>query len=130
MTRIQTLLNLAQEELLPAELLLNNNLYRACISRSYYALYHATQALLDAKNLNPQTHRGLIKQFGQHFIKSGDLSQDLSRILTDTFDLRQLSDYDKTISITKKQAETTLKTAKLFIHESIKWLENHNATTS
>ncbi len=38
MNRIQTLLNLAEQELYAAELLLNNSLYRACISRSYYAL--------------------------------------------------------------------------------------------
>ena len=37
MTRIQTLINLVQEELSAAELLLNNSLYRAAISRSYYA---------------------------------------------------------------------------------------------
>ncbi len=39
MNRIQTLLNLAKEELYAAEILWENTLYRASISRAYYALY-------------------------------------------------------------------------------------------
>lgn len=61
MTRIEKLLVLAHEELETAELLLVNKRYRACISRSYHALYHATQALLTRKNLASKTHRGAIQ---------------------------------------------------------------------
>jgi uncharacterized protein (UPF0332 family) len=125
MNRIQTLLSLAKEELYAAEILLENTLYRACISRAYYSLYHTVQALLAAKNINARTHRGLIQQFGQQFIKPGELSQKLSRTLSETFDLRQLSDYDETIPITQQQADKTLENAKLFISEATKWLENN-----
>lgn len=38
MNRIQTLLSLAKEELYAAEILWENTLYRACISRAYYSL--------------------------------------------------------------------------------------------
>ena len=124
MNRIQTLTNLSNEELSAAELLLHNSLYRAAISRAYYALYHTVQALLVAKNINTRTHRGLIQQFGQQFIKTGELSKKLSRILSDTFDLRKLSDYDETISITQQQAERTLEHTKIFISEATTWLEN------
>ncbi|NET10187.1 MAG: HEPN domain-containing protein [Merismopedia sp. SIO2A8] len=51
MTRLEQLLALAQEELETAELLLENGRYQACISRSYYAMYHATQALMSPKPL-------------------------------------------------------------------------------
>ncbi len=124
MNRIQILLNLAQEELSAAELLLNNSLYRASISRAYYASYHTVQALLVAKKINTRTHRGLIQQFGQQFIKTGELSQKLSKTLSDTFDLRKLSDYDETIHITKQQAEKTLENTKIFINEATIWLEH------
>jgi uncharacterized protein (UPF0332 family) len=45
--------------------------------------------------------------------------------LSETFDLRQLSDYDETIPITQQQADKTLENAKLFISEATKWLENN-----
>lgn len=124
MNEIPTLLNLAKEELSAAELLLNNTFYRACISRCYYSLYHIVQALLVTKNINARTHRGLIQKFGQQFIKTGELSQKLSRTLSETFDLRQLSDYDETIPITQQQAEKTLENTKTFISEATNWLEN------
>ncbi len=57
MTRLQILLNLANEELQTAELPLNNHRYRASVSRSYYAMYHATQAILESKAINPYTQR-------------------------------------------------------------------------
>jgi uncharacterized protein (UPF0332 family) len=46
--------------------------------------------------------------------------------LSDTFDLRHLSDYDETITITQKQAEITLERSKIFIAEASNWLENHS----
>ncbi|MGK7944910.1 MAG: HEPN domain-containing protein [Microcystaceae cyanobacterium] len=124
MNRIQTLLDIAKEELLAAELLLNHNLYRSSISRSYYALYHTVQALLAAKNINTRTHKGAIQKFGQHFIKTGELSPKLSQFLGDTFDLRHLSDYDETVKISQQQAQLTLDNAKFFIEQVITYL-NH-----
>ena len=66
----------------------------------------------------------MIQKFGQQFIKTGELSQKLSRTLSETFDLRQLSDYDETIPITQQQAEKTLENTKTFISEATNWLEN------
>jgi uncharacterized protein (UPF0332 family) len=114
-TRIQQLLALAHEELDTAELLLANNRYRACISRSYYALYHATQALLTSNNLSSKTHRGAIQLFGQHFIKTGELPIEMARTLSDTYDLRRLSDYEETVLLTRQQAAQTLKATQVFV---------------
>lgn len=91
MTRIPQLLNLAKDELFTAQLLLENNRYRACISRAYYAMYHATQALMAVKQLDSKTHKGIIKLFGQSLIKTGELPIELARALSDTYDLRRLS---------------------------------------
>ena len=57
----------------------------------------------------------MIQQFGQQFIKTGELPQNLSRTLSETLNLRQLSDYDETVLITQQQAGKTLENAKLFI---------------
>jgi len=81
MNRIQTLLSLAKEELYAAEILLENTLYRACISRCYYAIYCTVQALLIVKNINTRSHRGVRQQFSQHFIQTGELPLELSKAL-------------------------------------------------
>jgi uncharacterized protein (UPF0332 family) len=123
MTRIQQLLDLAQDELDTADLLWQNDRCRACISRSYYAMYHATQAILGTKTLTSKTHRGVIQLFGQHFIKTGELPIELARAISDAYDLRQLSDYEETVLLTKQQAETILDSARLFARTAFQYCE-------
>jgi len=84
MSQIENYLNLAQEELEAAELLLENDHYRALISRAYYAIYYATQAVLISEDINTSTNKGLIKLFRLHFIKTSKLSNELSVILGNT----------------------------------------------
>jgi uncharacterized protein (UPF0332 family) len=90
MSSVSQLLNLAEQDLENSRLLLDNARYRASISRAYYAMYYGTQALLDAKKIASRTHKGMIKQFGQYFVKTGDFSRDKARDLREIYDLRQL----------------------------------------
>ena len=121
MSRIPQLLQLAQDELETAQLLLDNDRHRACISRAYYAMYHASQALLAVKNITNKTHRGTIQQFGLYFIKTGELPIEMARALTDGYDLRQLSDYEETLFLTRQQAELVLNSAKEFFLQAQKY---------
>jgi len=118
MSRIPQLLQLAQDELETAQLLLDNDRHRACISRAYYAMYHASQALLEVKSITSKTHKGTIQQFGLHFIKTGELPIEMARALTDGYDLRQLSDYEETIFLTRQQAEIVLNSAQEFVSQA------------
>ncbi len=94
MNEYKKLLSLSLEELEIAALLLDRGHYRTCFSRSYYSIYYATQALLLSQNLDASTHKGTIRLFGQHFVKTGQVSSELAKILSDAYELRQLSDYD------------------------------------
>lgn len=44
MSSASQFLELAEEELAASKLLLQNQHYRACISRAYYAMYYSTRA--------------------------------------------------------------------------------------
>ena len=121
MSRIQQLLTLAQEELDTADLLWKNDRYRACVSRSYYAMYHATQALLSLKDLSTKTHKGIIQMFGQHFIKTNIFPVELARALSDAYDMRRLSDYEETIFLSSKQSEIVLNSAQSFIEQAVQY---------
>lgn len=99
---------LAAEELETSQLLLDNKRYRACLSRAYYAMYFATQALLAARDIKSRTHKGVIQQFSQYFVKSGDLPTSMVKSLISAYDLRQLSDYEATALLTQQQARQVL----------------------
>ena len=117
MNEYKKLLSLSREELEIAALLLEREHYRTCLSRSYYSVYYATQALLLSQNLDASTHKGTIRLFGQHFVKTGQFSSEWAKILSDAYELRQLSDYDADFTGTLAEAEMLLEKAKAFVTE-------------
>jgi len=123
MSNVSRLLNLAREDLETAQLLLENKRYRACVSRTYYAMYYATQALLIQRNIVSRTHKGMIQQFSQHFIKSGDLPQRMARDLRQAYDFRQLSDYEEAAEVNQEQATRILAASIEFVTQVRSYLE-------
>jgi len=71
MNEFKKLFSLALEELDIAKLLLEREHYRTSISRSYYSMYYATQAILVYQNIDVSTHKELIRLFSLHFVKTG-----------------------------------------------------------
>ena len=117
MNEFKKLFSLALEELDIAQLLLEKEHYRASISRSYYSMYYAAQALLLSQNIDTSTHKGLIRLFSLHFVKTGQFSPEWSNTLKAAYDLRQLSDYDADFTGTLAEAEMLLEKAKTFVAE-------------
>jgi len=64
-------LDQAVEELNAANLLYEKEYFREAVSRAYYSMFHASQALLLIKEVYPKSHKGVIQKFGEEFIKSG-----------------------------------------------------------
>lgn len=117
MNEYKKLFSLSLEELEIAALLLERGRYRTCLSRSYYSIYYATQALLMSQDIDASTHKGTIRLFGQHFVKTGKFSPEWAKILSDAYELRQLSDYDADFIGTLAEAEMLLEKAKTFVAE-------------
>ncbi|WP_319578336.1 HEPN domain-containing protein [uncultured Methanospirillum sp.] len=66
----------AYERLSVAEELHQNGHYEDAVSRSYYAMYYAAKALLSTKGMVTKTHRGLIAQISDQYVKSGLLDYE------------------------------------------------------
>ena len=88
MNEFKKLFSLALEEIDIATLLLEREHYRTSISRSYYSMYYAAQALLLSQDIDASTHKGLIRLFSLHFVKTGQFSSELAKILSNAYDLR------------------------------------------
>jgi len=116
---------LALEELDIASLLVERQHYRTSISRSYYSMHYAAQALLLSQNIDTSTHKGLIRLFSLHFVKTGQFSPEWSNTLKTAYDLRQLSDYDADFTGTLADVGMMLEKAKTFIIEVERLLNPH-----
>jgi hypothetical protein len=86
-------------------------------------MYYATKALLLSKDLDVSTHKGTIRLFNQYFVKTSQFSSVWSKILSDAYELRQLSDYDADFTGTLAEAQMILEKAKAFIVEVEKVLK-------
>ncbi|NEZ59931.1 HEPN domain-containing protein [Adonisia turfae] len=117
-------LDLAEEELVASQLLLQNTYYRACISRAYYAMYYATQALLTTRDIESRTHKGVLQQFSQSFVQSGDLPVSMAQNLKRTYGLRQLGDYEADVVLTEELATQALEAAVEFVEQVRRYLGN------
>lgn len=63
------------------------------VSRSYYAMLYAAEALLLSKELAFSKHSAVISAFGQHFVKTGLLPAELHAHFREAFDKRTKGDY-------------------------------------
>lgn len=63
-----------------SELNLNNGFYADSINRSYYAVFHAANALLLKKGIFAKTHAGTIREFGLNYVVNADFDKEYRNI--------------------------------------------------
>ncbi|MWG33790.1 HEPN domain-containing protein [Halomarina oriensis] len=63
------------------------------INRLYYTCFHAAQAALYDRGLDPTTHGGVLSLFGSELVASGEAAREDGRFLNDLGELRQRADY-------------------------------------
>lgn len=122
MKEIESLIERARKYLRSAEILLEAGDCESSVSRTYYAMFYATQAILLIKNLSFSSHKGVISAFGEHFVKSGVFPREMGRELHRTFEKRQLGDYEYTFVISRSEAEQVLENGKKFVEQIIRHL--------
>lgn len=92
--------------------------YEDAVSRAYYAVYHAAQALLLSEGEKAETHKGVITLFSLLFVKTGRFNRNLGKFLANLKDDRESGDYEVFSYIDRETAEAALGGAEEFIKES------------
>ena len=105
----------SKEKLVVARSLLKLKDYEDAVSRAYYCVFHAAQAMLLTEGLSAHTHQGLISLFSSHFIKTGKLEKKLGKYLVELKDDRERSDYEIYSTIDKETATQSIKEADEFL---------------
>lgn len=120
---IKGYLEKAEKKLKVAEKLLRSDDYEDAVSRAYYAVFHAAQALLLTEGERAETHKGIVTLFGLLFVKTGKFKKDLGKYLANLKDERESGDYEVFSYIDRETAETAIKEAKEFIQETQAYLK-------
>ena len=105
----------AKEDLLTAEMLLKENMLKASINRSYYAIFHSLRAVTILSGFDSSKHSGIIAFFNQHFVKAKVFPRETSSIIKNVSRLREKSDYDEFYTASREEAALQLENAKMLM---------------
>lgn len=88
-------------------------------------MFYSVESLLLTKNLSHSSHKGVISAFGEHFVKTGIFTKDMSKALNWAFEKRQLGDYGYTFVISREESEEILEKGKDFVEKVINYLKEN-----
>lgn len=96
----------------------------SAVSRAYYAMFFAAEALLASKGLTFSSHHAVVSAFGQEFSKTGILAPHLHRSLIEAAQARNASDYQIRSGITTKAAIGVIERAEEFVRAALRYLDS------
>ena len=115
-------LDKAKEKLRVAEKLFEDEDYEDAVSRAYYSVYHAVQAVLLTEGLTTNSHQGLLNLFGLYMVKTGKFEKKFAKYLSNLKNEREQSDYAVFSIVEVQTAECAIKEAREFIEEAEKYV--------
>lgn len=114
----------AKEMLVAAEGNLSIGQYKTSLNRSYYAIFHSMRAANIIKGFDSSKHSGVIAFFNWEYLKENIMDRQLSVIIKNSSFLREKSDYDDFFIASRKDAETQIENAKVFLDAVEKYLQS------
>ncbi len=110
------LLHKAQRYLRSASVLLEVGDHDSTVSRAYFAMFYAAQALLLRRDVRLAPGQGLRAAFIEQFVATGQLPERAGIALEDGYLLMETADFGHQASVTGLQAERMLAEAEAFVN--------------
>lgn len=97
-------LNMSEEKLRSARILLDSGQYKDSIGRSYYAIFLALRAVLAKDKVDFSKHAGVISYFQKEYLKTELFDKKYSKYISSAFQIRNNCDYDDFFIVSKEEA--------------------------
>lgn len=98
-----------------AQLLLDAQMDRGAISECYFAIFHAASAILLSKGIERRRHEGVGSALGESFVRTGELSAEMTKLFHQLHEERLAADYRMTYTPGEEVAEERLDQARHFV---------------
>ncbi len=121
---VSTLLARAEREVASARLLYEQGFNEACVSRAYYRMFYAAEAMLLHHNRTASTHRGLITLFARYLVKPGLVPAPYGKMLSRAAQKRQVADYADDFVILHEEAVSILAEAETLVQFAERFCAN------
>jgi hypothetical protein len=117
----------ARDALRVAQAALAIDIRRDAMSRAYYAVFHATRALLLLEGIEPKTHAGVGRMLGEQLVRAGKIEVKDGLLFTRLQAYRQASDYAYAFAIDLADAEREIEAASAFVDLAHNAVERYEA---
>lgn len=117
---------LARETLENARLCLNNQFYRDCINRSYYASFYAVKAVLALEGIDFKRHKDVVGYFNKTYVATSIFPREVGKRLGRLQMVREESDYSDFFIASKEDAEKQCAAAEFIINSVEDYLRDHD----
>ena len=87
-------MNKSRLDIQAANLLHNHKLYSHSIACSYYAVFHAIKAILEAGGIDVGSHGQVLGAFNKNYVRTGEINSYPSQAAYDLFNKRNTLEYD------------------------------------
>ena len=108
----------AVDELNASKLLQGKGFFFKSVASAYYAIYHASKALLLLKGVLPKTHEGVERMFSLYYIKTEEFDLTVGKVLGRLMKMRQEADYYPEVPFTSEEAVEAIQMAADFLERS------------
>lgn len=105
----------ARDAVESAQYNLDGGFYGVAVNRAYYAFFYAATALLLTRNLTRAKHSGVLAAFREQFIRSGIFPVEDSHAYGESFELRNVTDYEMLGQADEAQSRLAVANARNFI---------------
>jgi uncharacterized protein (UPF0332 family) len=105
----------ADECLRASRVLVDAGLHADAVGRSYFAIFHAGQALLASIGRSARSHDGVRHLVSEHFVKTGILDAGCGRLFARAAADRGDADYDVAAVFTSDLARQSIADAERFV---------------
>jgi uncharacterized protein (UPF0332 family) len=78
---IRAWMSLADEKIVVAQRLADLGYFDDAVSRAYYGMFYAAKAALVSIDVDTKSHTGVLSQFNQHSVKTGQIDKKYGRML-------------------------------------------------
>jgi hypothetical protein len=108
----------AVDELNASKLLQEKGFFFKSVASAYYAIYHASKALLLLKGVIPKTHEGVERMFSLYYIKTEEFDLKVGKVLGRLMKMRQEADYYPEVPFTSEEAVEAIQMAADFLERA------------
>ena len=114
----------AKEDLASAHNTYDSGELRTANNRAYYAVFHALRAVLALDSYDSKKHSGIISEFRLRYIKTKIFESSISDMIGDTFEIRNMSDYEDMYIVSKSATLIQIQNAEKVVNAVEQYLKN------